>query len=43
MAINPTNKLVWLVKTIHQVGKISFKEIQQKFSLDIQDDNVAND
>lgn len=43
MAINPTNKLVWLVKTIHQAGKIPFKEIQQKFGLDIQDDNVTND
>lgn len=31
MAINPTNKLVWLVKTIHQAGKIPFKEIQQKW------------
>lgn len=31
MAINPTIKLVWLVKTIHQVGKIPFKEIQQKW------------
>ncbi|MCQ2329702.1 MAG: WYL domain-containing protein [Paludibacteraceae bacterium] len=31
MAINPTIKLVWLVKTIHQAGKIPFKEIQQKW------------
>jgi len=31
MAISPTNKLVWLVKTIHQAGRITFKEIQMKW------------
>jgi len=31
MAISPTNKLVWLVKTIHKAGRITFKEIQMKW------------
>lgn len=35
MAINQTNKLVWIVETIHKAGKISFEELNKKWVNDI--------
>lgn len=31
MALNQTNKLVWIVETIHKAGKISFEELNRKW------------
>lgn len=31
MALNQTNKLVWIVETIRRAGKISFEELNQKW------------
>lgn len=36
MALNQTNKLVWIVETISRVGKISFEELNRKW-MDNQD------
>lgn len=38
MALNQTNKLVWIVETIYRVHKISFEELNRRWM-----DNVRYD
>ena len=31
MALNQTNKLVWIVETIYNAGKITFEDLNRKW------------
>ena len=37
MAINKTNRLAWIVKTIYKAKKITFEELANKWN---EDDNI---